>query len=82
MLYIRTNAQDGAINLTPITNDNIYLHCSRCGKIVQVNDLLDYIAELAEAEFHAEIHNICDECLEEQCELEDEYVKTHYSLEK
>ena len=82
MLYIRTDNQDGVINLTPITNNNIYLHCSRCGNMVQVIDLLDYIAELGEAEFGAEIHNICDECLDEQCELEDEYVKIHYQLEK
>lgn len=58
MLYIRTDNQHGAITLTPITNDNIYLHCSRCGKMIQVIDLLDYIAELGEADFDAEIHNM------------------------
>ncbi|HCT64528.1 MAG TPA: hypothetical protein DIC60_04575 [Lachnospiraceae bacterium] len=82
MLYIRTDNQDGVINLTPITNNNIYLHCNRCGKMIRVIDLLDYIAEIGEADFDAEIHNICDECLEEQCEREDEYVKTHHHLEK
>lgn len=72
MFYIKTSNPGEAIHLTPITNDSIYTHCE--SKMVQVNDLLDYIEELAEAEFH---HNTCDKCLEEQYRLEDEYVKTH-----
>lgn len=44
--------------------------------MVQVNDLLDYIEELAEVEFNVETHNTCDKCLEELYRLEDEYVKT------
>ena len=77
MFYIETSNPGEAIHLTPITNDNIYTHCESCGKMVQVNDLLDYIEELAEVEFHVETHNTCDKCLEELYRLEDEYVKTH-----
>lgn len=82
MLYLKTNHQDGTSTFTPITNNNIYLHCNKCGKLVPVYDLMDFVAELGEADMESGIFDICEECFEKQCKREEEYVKKHYPPEK
>lgn len=82
MLYVKTNHLDGTSTLAPITNNNLYLNCNKCGRLVPVYDLLDFVAELGEADMENRIFDICEECFEEQCNREEEYVKKHYQQEK
>ena len=75
MLYAKTNSENGVITFTPINNDNVYIHCSKCGFMEKVEDLLDFVAELGEANLESKAFDICEECFEEECRREDEYLE-------
>ena len=75
MLCARTDSENGVITFTPINNDNVYIHCSKCGFMEKVDDLLDFVAELGEANLESRAFDICHECFEEECRREEAYLK-------
>lgn len=75
MLYVRTDSENGVTTFTPMKNNNIYIHCLKCNRMEQVVDLLDFVAELGEANLEAKTFDICHECFEEECRLEEEYLE-------
>lgn len=78
MLYVKTTNLDGTLTVAPIRNNNIYQYCEYCRRFVPVTDLMELVGELSEADMKCETLNICEECMNERCELEDEYCWEHY----
>lgn len=76
MLYVHTTNENGVITCTPITNDNVYVFCKRCRNMVQILDLSNLLNECEWDDVDG--IDMCDECLEEVCKLEEEYVKHYY----
>lgn len=75
MLCVRTDSENGIITFTPINNDSVYIHCSKCGFMEKVDDLLDFVGELGEANLESMAFDICQECFEEECRREEEYLE-------
>lgn len=71
MLYVKTEKDNGLIQFTPIRDENIYIKCDRCGKIVAVEDPMAMLEEVygLSATFNKSF-NLCFECLDEVCEGE------------
>ena len=77
MLYLRVENESGDIAFAPVANDIFYIHCKKCNEMEQLVDLLDFVAELGDADFESKGFDICSECLEEQCRIEDENLKAN-----
>ncbi len=77
MLYLRVENENGDITFAPVANDNFYIHCLKCDEMEQVVDLLDFVAELGDTDLESKGFDICSKCLEEQCRLEEENLKTN-----
>jgi hypothetical protein len=84
MLYVKTLNPDGTLTFAPIRNDNIYLECKTCGRVVPICDVHEFIEDLADLgkvtdiDLESDITEICEECEEEKYVREDEYCREHY----
>ncbi len=71
MLYTLETNRDG-IHFYPIREDNVYVLCKCCHRFVQIHDPAGAIAEIGSIGVTIEAFDKCDECIDKECEEEDE----------
>lgn len=75
MLYVKHVTKKGKEKFYPIRDNNVYVFCERCEKMVYISEPHGYIYELGACSDSIENDHLCDECFEWMCRIEDEYLK-------
>lgn len=75
MLYVKSTDKNGKDVFHSIKDDNVYILCEKCGRMLSVSEPAGFIYELGACASSIEAVNICDACLDEECELEDQLLK-------
>lgn len=79
MLYVKNVDLGGRIVFSPIRDNNIYLLCERCGRMVPINDPAGFFYELGAVSSFDRV-NTCDDCYDELCEEEEKLKEEHPEL--
>lgn len=77
MLYFKRVKNNGELEFLPFYLGCTYLHCSVCDKMIPIFDLSEYLSELAAGDDMNFFYSKCEECLDEECEREEEYMENH-----
>ena len=75
MLYVRSIDEKGRDTFHPIKDYSVYVLCEECGRMVPIPEPAGFIYELGACAQSIEAASICDTCLDEKCELEDQLLK-------
>lgn len=75
MLYVKSVGENGKDTFHPIKDNNVYILCKKCGQMVPVHEPAGFLYELGACASSIEAADICDACLDKDCELEDELLK-------
>ena len=75
MLYVKHITKKSKEKFYPIQDDNVYVFCERCGKMIYILEPGGFLYEYGGCSDTIEDIDLCDECYDRKCRIEDDYLK-------
>ena len=76
MLYVKHITKKSKEKFYRIQDDSVYVFCERCGKMIYILEPGGFLYEYGGCSDTIEDIDLCDECYDRKCRIEDDYLIT------